>query len=393
MSKERERKGELPDFIIFGAGNYNSLGVLHPMAEAGKSVFILCVGNARDWKNGNVIGYSRFAGNIHVVGSADEGAEWLSLHSDEFPDGCVIYPTGDNEEKALDLRYDLLAHHYRFPNAGKQGAVSRLMDKRIQTALAEKAGIRTLKGQFSNSEDFSFSRVCYPCMVKPLDSTAGSKADMRVCENEDELKKALSEGVATKNFIVQQYIVNEADLLFLGVSYPDGSVEIPALVMKPGVSPTGEYTHATVTTDVDAWLPERTEVETFVRSLGYIGPFSIEFGLEKGKNYFFEINLRNDGTSHYPLSGGVNIPMSYYDAIRGNQSRLDVAKQEYEMIDEVGDIRRVLSRETGLGQWLRTFRSAGAYKFYRSSDKKLLPCICLMFIRRTAGKIRRSLPG
>ena len=63
------------------------------------------------------------------------------------------------------------------------------------------------------------------------------------------------------------------------------------------------------------------------------------------------------------------------------------------MIDEVGDIRRVLSRETGLGQWLRTFRSAGAYKFYRSSDKKLLPWICLMFIRRTAGKIRRSLPG
>lgn len=381
----------MPNFIIFGAGNYNSLGVLHAMAEAGIDVFILCVGKARDWKNGNIIGYSRFAGNIHVVDTADEGAEWLSSHMDEFPQNTVVYPTGDNEEKALDMRFDLLVPRFKFPNAGRQGAVARMMDKHIQTVLAEKAGIRILKSQFTNSDDFSFAKVNYPCMVKPLDSTSGSKSDMRVCVNEDELKKALVSARHTNDFIVQQYIVNEADLLFLGISFPDGSVEIPALVRKPGVSPTGEYTHALVTTDVETWLPEKKDVETFVRSLGYTGPFSIEFGLEKGKNFFFEINLRNDGTSHYPLNAGVNIPFWYYTSIRGNNIPTVISKQEYEMIDEIGDIRRVLNKEIGFDKWLRSFRSAGTYKFYRSSDKKLFPYIFLMFMRRIMGKICRSI--
>lgn len=378
------------DFIIFGAGNYNSLGVLHAMAEAGISVFILCVGKARDWEKGNIIGYSRFAGNIHVVDTADEGAEWLLSHMEEFPQNTIVYPTGDNEEKALDMRLDALMSRFRFPNAGKQGAVARLMDKHIQADLAEKAGIRILKSQFTNSDDFSFAKVNYPCMVKPLDSTSGSKGDMRVCRNEDELKKALVSARHTKDFIVQQYIVNEADLLFLGISFPDGSVEIPALVRKPGVSPTGEYTHALVTTDVEAWLPEKKEVETFVRSLGYTGPFSIEFGLEKGKNYFFEINLRNDGTSHYPLNARVNIPFLYYTSIRSNNIPTVTSKQEYEMIDEVGDVRRVLNREIGFGKWFKNFKSAGTYRFYNANDKRLLPYICLMFTRRILCKIYKS---
>lgn len=380
----------MPDFIIFGAGNYNSLGVLHAMAEAGVGVFILCVGKSRDWKNGNIIGYSRFAGNIHVVDTADDGAEWLLKHMEEFPQNTVVYPTGDNEEKALDMRFDLLMPRFKFPNAGRQGAVARMMDKHIQTVLAEKAGIRILKSQFTNSDDFSFAKVNYPCMVKPLDSTSGSKGDMRVCRNEDELKKALVSARHTKDFIVQQYIVNEADLLFLGISFPDGSVEIPALVRKPGVSPTGEYTHALVTTDVEAWLPEKKEVETFVRSLGYTGPFSIEFGLEKGKNYFFEINLRNDGTSHYPLNARVNIPFLYYTSIRSNNIPTVTSKQEYEMIDEVGDVRRVLNREIGFGKWFKNFKSAGTYRFYNANDKRLLPYICLMFTRRILCKIYKS---
>lgn len=382
----------MPDFIIFGAANYNSLGVLHAMAEAGVRVFILCVGKARDWKNGNIIGYSRFAGNIHVVDTADEGSEWLVSHMNEFPQNTVVYPTGDNEEKALDMRLDTLMPRFRFPNAGRQGAVARMMDKHIQTDLAEKACLRILKSQFTNSDDFSFAKVNYPCMVKPLDSTSGSKGDMRVCESEDELAKALKESKYTHDFIVQKYIHNEADLLFLGIAFPDGKVEIPALVMKPGVSPTGEYTHAIVTTDIEKHLPEKKEVETFVKSLGYTGPFSIEFGLEKGKNYFFEINLRNDGTSHYPLNAGVNIPLWYYTSMRGNNNIPTVtSKQEYEMIDEVGDIRRVLNKEIGFGKWFKNFRSAGTYRFYNANDKRLLPYICLMFTQRIIGKISRSL--
>lgn len=379
------------DFIIFGVGNYNSLGVLHALAVAGKEAFILAIGNSKDWRQGNIIGYSRFANHIHHVDSADEGAEWLLENKTKFPKGSVIYPTGDVEEKALDCRYDSLSLHYIFPNVGKQNGVSALMDKQTQTSLAEKTGIRILRNQYSNSKDFNFSKVEYPCMVKPLNSTSGSKGDMRVCENESELKEALASGKHTREFIVQQYIRNEADLLFLGVSLPDGKVIIPALVKKPGVSPTGEYTHAIITTDVKTHLPELNAVIQFVKNIGYVGPFSIEFGLEKGKNYFFEINLRNDGTSHYPLQMGVNIPMLYYNGIKGIEIQSEFESAEYEMIDEVGDLRRVLGHELSFGQWLKSFRKAGTYRFYHSRDKNLRFPILKMFVNRTFSKIFRTI--
>lgn len=381
----------IPDFIIFGVGNYNSLGVLHALSSIEKKAFILLIGNGKDWKQGNIIEYSRFANHIQRVSNAEEGTEWLLKNQSRFPKSTIIYPTGDIEEKALDRRYDSLSRHFIIPNVGRKDGVSALMDKQIQMLLAKKAGIRILRSQYSNSKDFSFEKVEYPCMVKPLNSTAGSKGDMRVCENESELKKALATGKHTHEFIVQQYIRNEADLLFLGVSLPNGKVLIPALVKKPGVSPTGEYTHAIITTDVGKHLPESDAVIRFVKDIGYVGPFSIEFGLEKGKNYFFEINLRNDGTSHYPLNMSVNIPMLYYNGIKGTDVQSEFESAEYEMIDEVGDLRRVLGHELTLGQWLKCFRNAGAYRFYNSNDNNLIFPILKMFLSRTFSKIFRTL--
>lgn len=380
-----------PDFIIFGSGNYNSLGVLHAMADAGHETFILCIGKSKDRKHGNIIGHSRFANNILEVATAEEGVKWLIENKYKFPKNTIIYPTGDNEEKALDNEFDNLKPHYIFPSCSKSGEVSRLMDKNIQIQLAEKNGLRIIKSQFSNADDFSLEKVEYPCMVKPLNSTTGTKGDMRICENEVQLKLALNNGKETHNFIVQKYIKNEADLLFLGIASSSGEIIIPALIKKPGVSPTGEYSHAVVTTKIDNNLPEKNEVIDFVKSLNYTGPFSIEFGLENGKNYFFEINLRNDGTSHYPLKAGVNIPMIYYNSIYETPQELEWEPKEYEMIDEVGDLRRVLARKISLYYWLKSFYNAGAYKFYHKNDKRLLFQIIPMFFKRTYNKLMNSI--
>ncbi len=373
------------DFILFGQGNYNTLGVLHELAEINASPLILSVGNPKDIQNGNIIGYSKFANNIIEVDSDEEGLEWILAHKDEFPNGTVIYPTSDTIERLLDNNFGILAGKFRFPNAGQEGKVSSLMDKHRQTDLAKQAGIRILDSQYSNTPDFSFNKVKYPCMVKPLNSTEGTKGDMKVCHNGHELREALANGRHTKNFIVQQYIENEADLLFLGVAFSDGDVWIPAVVIKPGVSPTGEYTHAIISTDIGKYLPEKNEVAQFVRSLGYKGPFSIEFGLEKGKNYFFEINLRNDGTSHYPLSAGVNIAAAYIS----DKPQQQISNTEYEMIDEVGDIRRVLYKELTFGRWFKSFRKAGSYRFYHKGDRGLIFPLTRMFLSRFTDKFKR----
>jgi hypothetical protein len=286
-----------------------------------------------------------------------------------------------------------LNDRFFFPNCGIQGEVTRLMEKDIQTAMATQCGIHTLQSLYTNNADFDIDKATYPCMLKPLISISGSKDDMNVCFSRKDLDKAIASARHTKEFIVQQYIYNEADLLFLGVRFPNGDVWIPSLVKKPGVSELGAYTNAIITTDVEEHLPELEQVLDFVNSLNYVGPFSLEFGLEKGQNYFFEINLRNDGTSHYPLSFGINIPYVYYQSCKGKLLSEDMSfwKGEYTMIDEFWDIRRVLSHEISLSQWWGLLRSAKAYRYYISHDR--LPTLMMVpvFLCRIVLKIFRSL--
>ena len=382
-----------PDFILFGVGNYNTLGVLHQLAAIGVDPLIISVGDPKDRQRGNIIGYSKYARRIKVVESELSGLEWILSHQESFSVGTIIYPTSDTVELLLDRHYDALSHWFRYPNAGGQNLVARLMDKHSQNDLAKAAGLRILESQYSNSPSFSFANVVYPCMVKPLNSTTGSKCDMRICMNKEELLDALQGGKCTRDFIVQQYIANEADFLFLGIAFENGEVWIPAVVIKPGVSPTGEYTHALVSTDVKRYLPEIEHVKAFVIGLGYRGPFSIEFGLEKGKKYFFEINLRNDGTSHYPMKAGVNIAATFYNSLLYGKPCQDdmniITNCEYEMIDECGDLRRVLRREITLPSWLRSFVRAGSYRFYHQGDRGLILPLIQMFLSRSLGKLGR----
>lgn len=373
-----------PDFLLFGEGNYNTLGVLHELAAIGVDPLLLIIGKYKDWKSSNIIGYSKFARRVVKVDSVENGLAWIKEHIEFFANNTIIYPTSDTTEMLLDRNFDWLSLKFKFPNAGMKGAVSRLMDKNLQTELARKSGLRILASQFTTSSHFSLYKVKYPCMCKPLNSTTGSKGDMRVCKNEVELREAIHTGKHTHEFVVQQYILNEADLLFLGVSFSNGNIWIPAVVIKPGVSPIGEYTHAIISTDVKKYLPEINEVRDFVKSTGYMGPFSIEFGLEKGKNFFFEINLRNDGTSHYPLAAGINLAQAYIQGFP-----INAAMCEYEMIDEIGDLRRVLNGNIGFIQWIKSFLKAGSYRFYMKDDIGLIIPLIKMFTARTTVKISK----
>lgn len=372
-----------PDFILFGEGNYNTLGVLYQLAEIGINPLLLIVGKAKDHKHGNLVGYSKYAKRIIEVKTPNEGLSWILNHKNEFEKDSIIYPTSDVVERLLDSNFDMLSDTFRFPNAGLQGEVSKLMNKDLQTRLANESDIRIINSQFTNSPDFSLEKINYPCFVKTLNSTEGSKSDMAVCENETELKQILDNKEIGKEFIVQDFIHNEKDLLFLGVAFDDRDVWIPAVVIKPGVSFRGEYSHAIISTDVDNYLPEVSEVKEFVKKLKYKGPFSIEFAHEKGKNYFLEINLRNDGTSHYPLGLGVNIAKAYIE----NQTHEFNGKSEYEMIDETADLRRVLYKEISLGNWFKLFRNAGSYRFYSNGDNKLIIPLFYMFFSRTISKL------
>lgn len=60
---------------------------------------------------------------------------------------------------------------------------------------------------------------------------------------------------------------------------------------------------------------------------------------------------------------------------------------EYEMIDEIGDLRRVLNGNNGFIQWIKSFLKAGSYRFYMKDDIGLIIPLIKMFTARTTVKI------
>ena len=48
-------------------------------------------------------------------------------------------------------------------------------------------------------------------------------------------------------------------------------------------------------------------IRLFLESINYVGLFSFEFGECEDILYFYEANLRNDGTSHYFYQSGSNV--------------------------------------------------------------------------------------
>lgn len=381
---------QYPSFIIFGPGNYNSLGVLHQLAEAGMEAFLLIVGSGYDRRHGDILRYSRYAGEYHEASTTASAMEWLLANRDRFPQGTILYTTSDEAEKAVDMNYDVLIDQFIFPNAGKQGEVTRLMDKDVQTAIAREAGLTIIPGQYTTSPDFDVERVEYPCMVKPLNSTTGVKGDMKVCANREEVERVL-QSKKEGTFIVQKYIDNQEDRLFLGLSLPNHKIWIPALVRKPNVGPTGEYSYSLITTDVLSYLPEMPSVLKMFDNMGYVGPFSIEFGYDGNTNHFFEVNLRNDGTSHYPLNMNVNLAEVFVRTCKdANCSFPGVESQSYFNIHEIRDIRRVFYGQISFPKWFHQFRTAGSYRFYHPGDYPLLRALIPMFMSFAWSTFRRK---
>ena len=62
---------------------------------------------------------------------------------------------------------------------------------------------------------------------------------------------------------------------------------------------------------------------------------------------------------------------------------------EYAMVDEVMDIKRVLSRELSFGEWWQLLRTAKAYKYYVSFDRMPALLVMPMFIYRIIVKLFR----
>ena len=353
--------------IIWGKDNYNTLGLLRQLSGDERDVFFLL------WdKPVGCASASRWFGKHIVVKSIDEGYQYLMNNFVEEKNKPVIFTPSDEIIEFVDQHKTELEKHFIVPGTREQGLLTKIDDKNTMTDLACRLGFLVPKSQICRKNS-KIKNIDYPCIIKPAHTTAGHRNEFKfkVCQNEKELVSALKFVRDDSEFILQQYIPKESVALVYGARLREGAVITAGTLVKDRFIACGDGSHGLLMGSYPVGI-DLLKVESFLSEIGYYGLFSFEYGIYKGKAYFFEVNLRNDGTSHYFFQAGANIPIAwYYDAIgiEINQKNTKVTGEHW-FIDEIFDIANVWGGTLSRWQWKADMEKATIFKYYDKDDQE-----------------------
>lgn len=330
------RSGSTARVIIAGRNYCSNLCLAKSVGEAGYEVEVLHVFQFRHQlgRLNRFIrpeAHSRYVKAFHALTAQKDPQKIFSklLEIADPQKKMLLIPADDLIANIVDEHYDALSAHYLLPGVqGRQGALSELMGKSVQKALAREFGLPVAGSCVVRIEDGHFTLpegIAYPCFIKPNVSKNGQKLRMQRCDDETALRAALSLD-QNAEYLIEDYLDIEAEYSLLGVSCPQGAVA-PGYFRaqegghggRRGVALTGQV----VPFGEDA--PLLKEMARFVGSLGFTGLFDIDLiKTRDGKLYFVELNLRFGGSGFAITRSGVNLPGMHADyMLRGKP--LDMA--------------------------------------------------------------------
>lgn len=352
--------------IIWGADDYNTLALIRQIGQGTKNIFYLINGSAR------YAAFSKYCTEYHCVANANEGLKYLIDNFNNESEKPIILTSSDGVVTLMDKNKEKLVGKYFVPGTELQGNLEKYIDKYNMTKLAKEIGIDVPVSKFV-MWDTDVDDVECPCFIKPSHQKPGhyNEFKFKYCETLDDLKNTLKYVRHDSVFIVQQFIKKEKDLLVYGCRTPQGETIIAGGLVTDrfavGNGSSYGYIDVKVHNSIDTG-----KVRQFLDTIGYVGLFSFEYGLCNNKAFFFETNLRNDGTSHFFFMAGANIPLTYALSCAGenlNKVSNKVLKSCYYM-DEIFDISNVLLGNISKKEWKKQYNSVEAFKFVYNGDMK-----------------------
>lgn len=320
-----------PKIIVIGNSYTTRLGIIRSVAQIECDIIVIVIGHygnfVQDIKATKPIDcYSKYVNKV-LYYSEDAGKEGLvKLIMDECIDEsqkAIIIPSSDFSASAIDNYQSSLKNFFLFPHIHfKEGAVSAWMNKMVQKEKAIEIGLNVPKGVVIEIIDQQYKipqDIAYPCFTKPMTSLNGGKKCVSKCNSQEELKKILDVAVeyGISNILVEDYINIEEEYAILGFS--DGKeVIIPGLVhflkgsqTYPGVALMGRVQ------SIQGYEELIDKYSLYIKKIGFVGIFDIDFFESGGKYYFGELNLRIGASAYAIARMGVNLPAMYVKYFRG----------------------------------------------------------------------------
>lgn len=301
------------EIIVIGGNHHNTLGVLRALGRCGLSLHLILTARVKD----PFVAKSKYAKTVELLHSHDDILPTLLRYQCQHDNKPIVIACHDIASSILDEHKDELQQYFHIPCSDKQGKLTHLMNKQTMAELARTCGLNVPETWVIDLDSPDIEAIEYPCITKPLLSKIGSKNDIAICNSREELEAYLGKRHCGQ-IQVQRFIKKKYEYQYIGCSLNSGEdMIIPGVseLIRPGnASNTGFLKYCTL----DDSYTNLEECKTFLKATGYSGLFSLEFLRdEEGKDYFMEINFRNDGNGISVTNSGVNLPYVWYLANAG----------------------------------------------------------------------------
>lgn len=359
------------EIIVCGFNTFNAYGVVRSLGEGGIKPIVIINKCPNPF-----ISKSKYVKDVIYFDKPDSLPDIVKNRLITSHIKPIIICCDDPIQSAFDKRYDELKDQCILSNASnKSGEITRLMNKTLQGKIAEECGLLVPRSWVIKTGESIPGDITYPCIIKPLLSIGGVKADIKICKELNELKRALD----NKDYLVQEYINKDYEAMIWGTSLQNDEYYFTGLGRKIRQYP-NKYSISSFGIIED--LKDHPEVDVdsidkFLKALDYKGMFNIEFAVKDNRYYFLEINLRNGGKQYFTTIGGENLPLMYVNSVLGHKLQKPNPQYPIYFMGETTDIKHIFKKEISLRQYYHDFRNANAFFIFNKKDP--MPFIYQLF--------------
>lgn len=355
--------------VVIGDWHFNSLGIIRSLGEKEIPVIFINLSGG---------GYGESSKYTYKTYHSEEDeksiVDTLLTVLDENKGKPVIFTACDKAAYAVDNSYDLLCDKCFLP--GLRGKAKEYMNKDNMCKAARQAGFIVPDGETIAFDDSFKERVIafgFPCIMKPLLSVEGSKADIQICHNAEDLDAAcevfLNSEENYTRILVQRFVNGNSTEMFAfdGCKVTGRRVDIYGQLEKTREYPIkrGSTSYARIKTDITEI--DVSVLDNFLELVGYEGLFDLDILKIDGVPYFIEINFRNGAMSYAFTKAGFNIPYIWYSSVLGKDVREPEIKETVLMCER-DDLNHVTDKNISPFRWISDIRRTDVFMLYNKED-------------------------
>lgn len=350
--------------VIWGDDHHNALGLLRMLGGRGYDILFLV-----HKVNKNIATSSKYCTNYVVVANIAEGLEYLTRHYEDNVNKAVLLFTADKFSEAANNNYSLLSKYFYIAGVPKNGGLSEIDDKYTMGVLANECGIKIPKTFLWPNEDISEAHL-NKSVIKPC-SPAFKDFKIKICNSEKDLLKQIASLRQCHRYVIQEFISKEADGLIYGCRTIEGKTILSGICIRNRWSDDNCGSFGYISSEIPNSI-NQDGIRLFLEKIDFKGLFSVEYAMTSNDSYFYEFNLRNDGTSVLFYNAGANPALTYVNSCFGlpdDESAVVRTGKQY-LMNEFWDEFNVNDGIVTKKKWLEEKGKATIFFYYDSDDMK-----------------------